>query len=100
MVDPFHDNVPGLGSIARLTPNSSNLDVPKIDPDAANVPTIGLGSPEEARAFNLWLRKRWEDKERLLDGFAKTGRFEHTGVQLGNGSGQAESKGVVVPIGF
>jgi hypothetical protein len=35
----------------------------------------GLATEKEAKAFNIWLRKRWGDKEVLLDRFTRTGGF-------------------------
>ncbi|KAI5453777.1 hypothetical protein NCC49_005590 [Naganishia albida] len=42
-------------------------------PHPSGVP--GVASEEQARAFNVWLRQRWSDKEALLDRFTATGGF-------------------------
>jgi len=35
----------------------------------------GLATPEEARAFELWLRKLWTEKEERLKSFFENGKF-------------------------
>jgi lysocardiolipin and lysophospholipid acyltransferase len=51
---------------------------------------MGVASPEEARAFELWLRGVWTEKEKRLSRFMKTDqRF------VGDGGEQARE---VVPI--
>lgn len=42
-------------------------------PHPTRVP--GIASEHEAQAFNGWLRRRWSDKEALLDRFTTTGGF-------------------------
>ncbi|KAF9513447.1 hypothetical protein BS47DRAFT_1296108 [Hydnum rufescens UP504] len=40
--------------------------------------TVGHGaeaSPEEAAKFDSWLRERWIEKDRLMDGFYRDGKF-------------------------
>jgi hypothetical protein len=34
-----------------------------------------LASPEEARAFELWLRGVWGEKEKRMEGFSRDQRF-------------------------
>jgi len=50
----------------------------------------GIASPEEHRAFELWLRGVWTDKEKRMERFFKEGRFE-------SGEG-GENAREVVPI--
>lgn len=35
----------------------------------------GLATPEEARAFELWLRSKWTEKEKRMEGFYRDQRF-------------------------
>jgi len=45
--------------------------------------SIGRGaeaSPEEAAEFDRWLRERWVEKDRLLDGFYREGKFSLPGA--------------------
>jgi hypothetical protein len=36
---------------------------------------VGLASPEEARAFELWLRGRWVEKEERMKAFTRDQKF-------------------------
>lgn len=64
---------------------------PSRPPTPGSVPAdMGVASPEEARAFELWLRGVWTEKEKRLGRFMKTDqRF------VGDGGEQARE---VVPI--
>ncbi len=93
MIDPFRDGIPGLASMHPASLSNDSSNVSKVDPDAERVQVVGLASPEEATSFNLWLRRRWDDKEQLLNGFVKMGHFKHTGNDVDGGS-------VVMPIAF
>ena len=60
------------------------------DASSKDVPAdTGLASPAEARAFELWLRKLWTEKEKRMEGFFKTGRFE---------SREGENAREIVPV--
>ena len=39
----------------------------------------GLASPDEAKAFELWLRAAWTEKEKRMIGFAANQTFEGVG---------------------
>jgi len=46
--------------------------------DTSGKNTVGHGaeaSPEEAAKFDSWLRERWTEKDRLMDGFYRDGKF-------------------------
>ena len=62
------------------------------DLSSAGIPSLssetGLASPDEARAFELWLRKVWADKEKRMEGFFRNGAFE-------SGEGGRDAKEVV-----
>jgi hypothetical protein len=93
LIDPSREEIPGLASVRPSSVAIDSNDRRKINPAADRVPVVGLASPTEATAFNVWLRRQWEAKEQLLNGFVKTGAFEHTGVPVEGGS-------VVMPIAF
>jgi Acyltransferase C-terminus len=47
--------------------------------------TVGHGaeaSPEETAKFDSWLRERWTEKDRLMDGFYRNGKFSTTSVEV------------------
>jgi hypothetical protein len=48
----------------------------------------GLASPEEARAFELWLRGKWTEKEKRMEGFYRDQKFI-------SGEGGADAREVV-----
>jgi len=61
--------IPSLISKPLKTPSDFKKDsVPPTD--------TGLASVEEAKAFELWLRGIWMEKEKRMEGFFKNGRFE------------------------
>ncbi len=97
MIDPARDGVPGLEPVlpAHKAPETAS-PAPRVDAAApATPPAIGLATPDEATAFNLWLRERWAEKDRMLDHFAAHGAFEHTGEPL-----RGAQPNVVMPIVF
>ena len=61
--------IPSLISRPLTTPSELRKDdVPSKD--------TGLATPEEAKAFELWLRRVWTEKEKRMEGFFKNGKFE------------------------
>jgi len=58
--------------------------------EAGDILDTSLASPDEARAFELWLRGVWTAKEKRLEKFFRDQRFES-----GEGQGNARE---VVPI--
>lgn len=86
--DANDDDVPGVSrletndAIAALGDSSDEEHAMSDDFEAAEP------SAEEAKAFNLWLRGRWQDKEDLLDAFAEHGRF----VDVKSGQGESRRR--------
>lgn len=39
------------------------------------LPTTSNPSPQQSEAFSNWLSARWKEKEALLEGYARDGRF-------------------------
>jgi lysocardiolipin and lysophospholipid acyltransferase len=55
---------------------SENSPIPSLVTQKDSDPALdGLASPEEARAFELWLRGLWTEKEQRLTRFYEQGRF-------------------------
>jgi lysocardiolipin and lysophospholipid acyltransferase len=52
---------------------SKNSPVPALLTTEADVD--GLASPEDTRAFELWLRGVWMAKEKRLESFSRSGKF-------------------------
>jgi len=53
-----------------------NGEIPSlITPENEVRDDTGLASPEEARAFELWLRGKWEEKDKRMEGFAEDQKF-------------------------
>jgi hypothetical protein len=53
-----------------------NGEIPSlITPEEEVRDDTGLASPEEARAFELWLRGKWEEKDKRMEGFARDQKF-------------------------
>jgi lysocardiolipin and lysophospholipid acyltransferase len=60
----------------------ANGDIPSLiteternENEVPGVGEVGLASVEEARAFELWLRERWTEKEKRMEGFAENQKF-------------------------
>jgi lysocardiolipin and lysophospholipid acyltransferase len=88
MIDLHREAIPGVtDETGKHAPNNDAASdtTPLLDqqhqgeritagpPHPSAVP--GVASEEQARAFNVWLRRRWSDKEALLDRFTTTGGF-------------------------
>jgi len=53
-----------------------NGDIPSlITPESEAKDDTGLASPEEAREFELWLRGKWEKKDKRMERFARDQKF-------------------------
>jgi hypothetical protein len=53
-----------------------NGEIPSlITPEEEVKDDTGLASPDEARAFELWLRGKWGEKDKRMEGFARDQKF-------------------------
>jgi len=60
----------------HLHSDLDNGEIPSlITPESEVKDDTGLASPEEARAFELWLRGKWEEKDKRMEGFARDQKF-------------------------
>lgn len=60
----------------HLHSDLGNGEIPSlITPEEEIRDDTGLASPEEARAFELWLRGKWVEKDKRMEGFARDQKF-------------------------
>ena len=56
-------------------PKSVNMYWRRFPISSIPLPSSSDPSPQETEAFNMWLLSRWEEKEALLEQYARNGRF-------------------------
>jgi lysocardiolipin and lysophospholipid acyltransferase len=109
MVDLRTEEIPGVTARAPDTRKVENGKATDTTPLLVDQPTAGpahptsipgLATEKEAKAFNIWLRKRWGDKEVLLDRFTRTGGFAVRDGEVDEVErrGLVSGEAVVVPI--
>lgn len=65
-----------LSSIPSLTSPSPSSTSPTTEPKSSNSSSNGVASPEEAKAFELWLREIWKEKDERLKKFVNDQKFD------------------------
>lgn len=74
LIDPHATPLPGVPTTHPTTAADDSEDHAPSE-RSQPAPIKGVAPEKDAKAFNLWLRDRWQDKEDLLESFAETGRF-------------------------
>ena len=101
MIDLPNEDIPGVTEPASVARKGEREQVSDTTPLLVDQPTAGpahptsipgLATEQEAKAFNGWLRKRWGDKEALLDRFTRTGGFS---VAPAGEADEVEQRGLV-----
>lgn len=78
-------------------PKSVNMYWRRFPVSSIPLPSSSDPSPQEAGAFGDWLHARWQEKEALLEHFARNGRFP---ADDGHDSEDAPSVGMSKGAGF
>ncbi|KAL9010118.1 MAG: hypothetical protein Q9173_004917 [Seirophora scorigena] len=78
-------------------PKSVNMYWRRFPVSSIPLPSSSDPSPQEAGAFGNWLHARWQEKEALLEHFARNGRFP---ADDGHDSEDAPSVGMSKGAGF
>lgn len=97
----FLDRVPPPALHVHLRLYQVARDVPIGDVQAGSVGRGAEASVEETKVFEEWLRRRWREKDELLEGFYRDGHFGSGGERpVGSSAGTegAVSGAVEVPV--